>query len=353
MGLLTIIKDFFSSDVIGLDIGDSLIKIVEASTNHGEIILDNLAIGETPKEAVKEGKLKEVDILGSKIESLLQDNNFEPKGVVAAISGEEVITRMVEVPNMPEEELGEAVKWEADEQIPIPMGESILDYEILNRNADGSYDLMLVAVERETIDRYLDLFAMLDLEPEAIEIEPLALIRSIKRLYPEQTIALMDMGAQTTDVSVFNKGELLFTRTVGIAGESITQEIMESYELEFEKAEEYKKDNNVFSDANLNVIIRNLTTAIYRSLDYFEVKYKNHDVEKLLLTGGGSKLIGFETHLTNEFGIEVGKLNLLPNIEVNVEGVSNEYLSEVGSLLGVSIGLALRKEEKDGRSIAS
>lgn len=353
MGLISKIKSIFGGDVIGLDIGDDLIKIVKVDTKGDKLVLSNLAVGETPVEAVEEGELKEVDILGSKLKSLLEENDFEAQKVVTAISGEEVIIRTVEVPSMPQDELLEAAKWEAEEQIPIPVEEMILDYEILKRNNDGSYDLMLVAVNREMVDRYLELFEMLDLEPEAIEIEPLAAIRSIKHLYPEQTIALMDMGAETTDVSVFDKGRLLFTRTVGIAGKNITQEIMDNYEMELEEAKEYKKNNNLFGDMNLNVIIRNLTTAIYRSLDYFEVNYKNHDIEKLILSGGGSKLTGFDTHLANEFGIEVERLNLLSSMEVNTEKVSKKYLSEIAPLLGVSIGLALRKEEEDDKSIAS
>jgi len=354
MGLINKLKNLFSSEnIIGIDIGDSLIKLVEAETKQNKIILNNLAVGDTPKEAVVKGQIEDVEALTAKIKSLLDNNNFASTKVTTAISGEQVIIRNVEIPNMPEEEIGEAVRWEAKEQIPIPIDEAVLDYEISKHKADGGYEVMLVAVNRDTINRYLELFKKLDLEPIAIEIEPTAIIRGLRKLYPEQTIALLDMGAQTTTVSVFSSGRLLFTRTIGIAGQDITQEIVENYELDLEEAEEYKRDNNLFVDANLNLIIRNLTTAIYRSLDYFQVKYKNYDIEKMVLAGGGSKLIGFDTHLSNEFGIEVTPLNPLSNIESEVERLNSKELAEVIQLLGVSIGLALREEDEDDKSIAS
>jgi type IV pilus assembly protein PilM len=353
MGLIKRFKSLFSSNVIGLDIGDNSIKIVEAETKKDKIILNNLAIGATPEGAVNGGKLEDVEMLAAKIKSLLKKNGFNSEEVVSAISGEQVIIRTVEIPKMPKDELAEIIKWEADEQIPIPVEEAILDFEILEEKADGSYEIMLIAVDKETINKYLDLFEKLDLEAKAIEIEPVAAIRSIGWLYPEQTIALMDMGAETTDISVFHNRKLIFTRSVGIAGENITEEIMESYEMDREEAEEYQKNNNLFGDANLSIITRNLTTAIYRSLDYFEVKHKDYDIDRLVLVGGGSKLIGFDTHLTNEFGIEAERLNLASNIEINVEGITNEYLSKIMPVLGVSIGLALREGEEDDKSIAS
>ncbi|WP_408956422.1 type IV pilus assembly protein PilM [Natroniella sp. ANB-PHB2] len=332
------ISGLLNKEVIGLDIGSNMIKIVSADLDGEEIVLKNLAVVPTPPDAVEEGKLLDLEALSAKIDGLLSTNGFEPTHVVAAISGEELISRMVEIPAMPKEELPEAVKWEAQEQLPMSLENVILDYEIINRKENGSYELMLVAVDRDIIDNYLELFERLDLKALAIEIEPLALIRAIEHLYSGQTLAIIDMGASTTDVSICSQGQLLFTRTISVGGDNITEEVADNHELELAEAEEYKCNNNLF-EGELGLIIRNLTTTIYRSLDYFQVKFKGYNIEQVILTGGGSRLIGFDQHLSEEFGIEVTKLELLDSLRVETE---NNMELAAQQLLGVSVGLALR-----------
>ncbi|MCK8816848.1 type IV pilus assembly protein PilM [Natroniella sulfidigena] len=332
------ISGLLNKKTIGLDIGSNLIKIVSAELDGAEIVLNNLAIATTPPDALEEGKIADLDALGAKIEELLANNGFEATHVVTAISGEELIIRMVEIPAIPKEELPEAVKWEAQEQLPMSLENVILDYEIINKKENGSYELMLVAVDRDIIDSYLELFERLDLKALAIEIEPLALIRALEHLYPGQTLAIIDMGASTTDVSICSQGQLLFTRTISVGGSNITEEVADNHDLELEEAEEYKCNHNLFEE-ELGLIIRNLTTTIYRSLDYFQVKFKSYNIEQIVLTGGGSRLIGFAEHLSEEFGIEVNKLELLDSLRVEIE---NSKELAANQLLGVSVGLALR-----------
>ena len=336
------ISGLLNKKVIGLDIGSSMIKVASAKLQGEQIVLQNMALTETPPEALAEGKLENLDLLAAELKELLTANNFEATHVVTAISGEELIIRMVEIPSMPAEELAEAVKWEAQEQLPMSLENVILDYEVVNRQENGAYELMLVAVDRDIIDSYLELFARLDLKALAIEIEPLALIRSIKSFYAGETLAIIDVGAATTDVSVCNQEQLLFTRTINVAGANITEEVAENQELDLAEAEEYKRTHNLFGE-ELGLIIRNLTTTIYRSLDYFQVKFKGYSIEKIILTGGGSKLEGFAKHLNEEFGVEVTRLEMLDHLEVEDDAVNTSTeLAVINHFLGVALGLALR-----------
>ncbi|WP_243832446.1 type IV pilus assembly protein PilM [Orenia marismortui] len=338
------INSINNKNIIGLDIGEETIKLTEVYTSWGNIVLNDLAIIDTPEGAVVEGKINNLTLLQEKIQESLEENEFSANKVVAAISGEQVVSRMIDIPEMPEEELSEAVKWEARDKLPIQIENAIFDYEILNKKEDGGYQLLIIAVERKLIDKYLQLFDMLDLNPVAIEIEPVAIARTVDRLYMDPTICVIDIGTKTTDISILNNGRLLFTRTVSMGGESITQDIAEAHDFSFEQAEEYKKESNLFNNEESNLIVRNLTTSIYRSLDYFQVKYKDFDIDKVVLTGGGANMINFDRYLTNEFGVRVEKLKL--SNRLRSESASQDYLSKVSQLLGVSIGLALRKEDK-------
>ncbi len=345
--LLGRIKNIFNDSVIGLDIGESTIKLVEVEREDGQFCLKKIVIADTPIGAVKEGKLVGVETIYDSLNNLLDQSNFETKDVVAAISGEEIITRNIEVPNMPQEELKETIKWEAEEQIPIPIDQVVYDYEILERKKDGGYKLLVIAVERSLIDKYLELFEMLKLKPLAIEIEPLALARVIEQSYAEETIGVIDIGVSNTDISILHNGKLLFTRTIGFGGEDITEDIAENNDLSFEEAEEYKRKNNLFMGESINLVLRNMSTEIYRSLDYFQVKNRDYDIERLILVGGGGKLKGLADHLTTEFGVEVGRFKLSKQRTIITKNVDNYYLSNNIELLGTSLGLGLRREEED------
>ncbi len=345
-GKINNLKKSFDNSVIGLDIGDQSIKLSEVSMNWRNIDLLNLAIMNTPPQAIVEGKLNNIKVLSNHIKSLLKSNNFESKRVVAAVSGEQVIARNIEIPNMPKEELDEAVKWEAEDQIPLPIARVYYDYEILGKTAEGNYQILLVAVERSLVEKYLDLFKLLNLKPVAIEIESLAIARTVNKIYSTKTIGVIDIGSKTTDISILHNGQLIFTRTVGIGGENITQELVEIEHLTMAEAEEYKKTNNFFGEESSNLIIRNLTTAIYRSLDYFQVKYRDYDLDKLILTGGGGKLAGFAGHLSQEFEINVEKIDFASKLRNKTDDFNDSYLSQINDLLAVSVGLSLWESDK-------
>ncbi|OCL28135.1 pilus assembly protein PilM [Orenia metallireducens] len=344
-------KLFKDKNLIGLDIGDETIKLTEVYSSWGNIVLNNLAIIPVPDDTVKNGDLNNIIKLEEKLGKVLKEKEFQAKKVVAAISGEQVISRMVDIPNMSEEELNQAVKWEASEKLPIQIEDAVLDYEILERKEGRGYQVLLIAVKKDLINKYLRLFESLGLEPVAIEIEPIAMARTIDKLYMARTIGVIDIGIKTTDISILNEGKLLFTRTIGLGGESITEDISETHNYSFEEAEDYKKRNNLFNNNDTNLIVRNLITSIYRSLDYFQVKYKGVDIDKVVLTGGGANLMGFDRYLTKEFGVRVEKLNL--SYRLRSELASDKYLSEVAQLLGVSVGLALREEGKNDKFITS
>jgi type IV pilus assembly protein PilM len=337
----------FEEEVIGLDIGDESIKITEVDTSWGKIGLNNLQIFDTPAGSVKDGKLVDSNALADKIGAALDEGGFEANKVVTAVSGEQVISRTVEVPNLSEDQLEETVKWEAEDQLPVDIEDVILDYELLGETPNGQYQLLLIAIKKNLVNKYLELFNKLDLIPVAIETEPIAIARTVDRLYLSPTVCVIDVGVKTTDISVISDDRLLFSRTVGMGGTSITKEISEAHDLTMEEAEKYKKENNLFSESEPNFILKNLTTAIYRSLDYFQVKNADNDIEKIVLTGGGGRLTDFDKHLTQEFGVKVEQLGLSDRLSINNTNLSGYDLEEDAQLLGVSIGLSLRKEETE------
>ncbi|MFO7819657.1 MAG: type IV pilus assembly protein PilM [Halanaerobacter sp.] len=345
--LKTKLNKLGQNKVIGLDIGEKTIKLTQAETKDGIIQLNKLAILETPSGVLEKGRLVDIERLAAVLSKALEENGFDGNRVVTAISGENVINRIIKMPSMPEEELDDTVKWEAGEQIRLSVDEASIDYEILSRGADGSYKLLLVAVKEDLIEQYLSLFQHLELVAEGVETEPLALGRLSKNLEFDKTVCIIDIGFQTTDISVLNQGCLLFTRTISMSGKEISEEIAKDYQMTLAEAEAYKKTNNLFLNDELPKVIRNLTTSIYRSLDYFQVENEDYELERIFLTGGSSKLLGYDKYLAEEIGVDVDSFKLGDHFRLNLPNTNQNYLQQVFPQMLVSIGLALRGEEND------
>ena len=353
MGLVNKVKSIFSKEIVGLDIGDDTVKLAEIESSWGKIILKNYSIIQTPDKSVKDGQLKRMDDLTEKIRAALIEKDFEANEVIAAISGEEVISRTIEVPYMPLADLDEAIKWEAEDHIPVPIDEVIIDYEILSEREGDKYELMIIAVKKELIEKYIDLCEELGLEIKAIEIEPTAIARTINKLYTDKTVGTIDIGEKSTSVSVINEGRLLFTRTIGIGGGDINNELMENKNLTNDEAEKYKRNNNLLTGDDELIILDNLITGIYRSFEYFQVKHDSYNIERIILTGGGSRLKNIVSYLAREFDEPVEVLDLDESLVSANDDIDPEELANIGQLLAVSIGLALRKEESNDKLITS
>jgi type IV pilus assembly protein PilM len=348
LGLISGIKrtfgGVFGGDILGLDIGSDSIKLVKVDLGWGQIMLENMAVIETPQDALEDGELVDVEEISGEIDRALARNDFEVDHLVTAISGEQVISRIIEVPNMPKDELKEAVKWEAKEQIPISIEEGILDFEILSHKPDGNYQLLVIVVKEELVNKYIELADKLGLGIIAIETEPAAIGRVVNQLFEDEVIGIIDIGLETTDISVVDGENLLFTRMINMGGADITKKIAEKQNISFAEAQEYKEENNLFTGQETKLIIENLTRALYRSLDYFEVNHYEHDVDRVILTGGGSKLMGLPEHLADEFDLEVNRLDYSGRLATDVSNISNNELADIAQKLTVSIGLGLRKE---------
>ncbi len=353
MGLVNKVKSIFSKEIVGLDIGDDTVKLTEIESSWGKIVLKNYSIIQTPDKAVKDGQLKRMDDLTAKIRAALIEEDFVANEVIAAISGEEVISRTIEVPYMPLADLDEAIKWEAEDHIPVPIDEVIIDYEILSEREGDKYELMIIAVKQELVEKYIELSEDLGLEIKAIEIEPTAIARTINKLYEDKTVGTIDIGEKSTSVSVINEGRLLFTRTIGIGGADINNEIMENNAISYQEAEKYKRNNDLLNTNDELIILKNLITGIHRSFEYFQVKHSSYHIERIILTGGGSRLKSLVRYLGEEFDQPVELLDLDESLVSANDEIGPEELANIAQLLAVSIGLALRKEESNDKLITS
>jgi len=240
------------SAVVGLDIGTDSIKVAEAKYGKDGITITALGIARTPPGVIENEVITDPKALGSAIKALLAESGIKTKQVVSSVAGQsKVVIRIIEVPKMTRDELTETMKWEVERQVPFSPSEVVMDFQPLDKpDADPNaqnMEVLLAVAQQDLIDSHVQTLLAAGLKPMAIDIEPLACSRSLietsQNGLRDEVVAIVNIGANNTDLGVFEKGLLTFpSPPLSIAGMSFTREIAEVLGQTLEEAETMKKE---------------------------------------------------------------------------------------------------------------
>ena len=350
----------------GLDLGASSIKLVQMKPKRDKLYeMTSLLIGTTPAMTIKDGVIIDPRALGDSIKQLVLANKLNVQKVVGAASGQSVVMRPINMPKMQERELQNAVRFEAERSLPYSVSDALVRGMILRKDLEEdpkAMEVLLIAAPNELVKNTQDVIRFAGITPEAIDMEPFALLRALEFcLEPElfrRTVALVNLGASSTSINIYKAGMLRTNRTVLVAGNSFSKVIGQSLNLSFEEAEKIKKDKGVIrveKDATpvapttmriFNVIVPVLTeliTEIQRSFDYYRSRYRGESIDLVVLSGGTSRFRNIDSYMSNELGIQCKIANPLKNVDIsNVPGYNPGLLEELAPSLMASIGIWLR-----------
>jgi len=237
--------------IIGLDIGTSFIKACEIECKGGRATLRGIAVLPTPKEAVTNNEITDPVALGKAIKTTLAQAGIKAKKAITSVAGQSsLVVRIIEVPKMTRAELQETMKWEIERHVPFAAEQVVMDYQPLvppEEVPEGQNMEVLLAVAQEAlVTRHVEALQAAGLSPLAIDIEPLATSRSLLDLSngqgPAGTVAIIDMGASSTDVSIYKEGRIVFTRSIQLAGNTLTKAISDILGQPLAEAERLKKE---------------------------------------------------------------------------------------------------------------
>lgn len=336
-------------DFFGLDIGSYSIKAIQLGKVQDKYQL--VALGSapsTPKGLASEAE-SDLTALAENIKKLHQEAKITTKNVASALPEDQVFTRVITLPKLSEEELTSALKWEAEQYVPIPLSEVTLAHQVIGETTQDTRqktEVLLVAAPNRLIDKLLKVLKTAGLNPISLETEILAMSRSLVAPDSEATL-LVDLGARATDIAIVEKGQVAFTRSISTAGEALTRAVAGALGLEAGQAEEYKKAYGVDPgklegkvsqaiEPILEVIVKEMEQAIQ-----FYQQEKEKTVKRIVLTGGTAilpevvpllvKKLTFETQIGDPFS-RIVKDSLLAKIP------KNDLL-----FYAVAVGLAMKE----------
>ena len=321
---------------VGLDIGTSTIKLVELKFFKDIVELARFNL--EPIQADLNSQLKRI---------------APSQAINISVSGASTVVRYIDFPRMNEDELKQALRFEAQKYIPFAINEANLDSCILKEDLSDNKMLVLVAaVKKEFINQRLKLIQEAGLKTNIVELDSLALINAFNFNYSKEdaniknkTIALLNIGASMSNLNILENGHPVLSRDIYIAGNNLTQKIQEAIGIDLKSIEELKpnidkeKLNKVVTAAES--VISDLSKEIRTSFDYYESQSAS-SVSKIFLSGGGSKFSGLKDMLANLLSIEVEYWEPLRQISI-ADNINSEKIKALSSQLAVAVGLALRR----------
>jgi type IV pilus assembly protein PilM len=349
---------FETDRVLALDIGAGKVVLAEfRADRQGGLELLNYGV-----DSLGGGHESETDRLAyiaTAIRSLMRDHGFKPAPLYMSISGQAVFPRFVKLPPVARDKIGQLVQYEAEQNVPFPIEEVVWDYQLLGEIEGGEQNAMLVAAKSDNIKRLTDAVAAAELEPDVIDVAPMALYNAVRYNYAdaEGCTMLLDIGSRSTNL-VFIEGDHVFSRSIPVAGHAITQEIMKGLEISFEEAEALKCSSafvafgGVYGGLDderierMSKIVRNVLTRLHaevnRSINFYRGKQGGQAPVRLLLTGGSSVIPHVDTFFAEKLKLEVEAFNPFRNVSV-AESVSVDRVGGDIQLLGEVVGLGLRR----------
>lgn len=233
--------------VVGIDLGSRLIKVAEVRAGRTPVVT-NIGIAPTPEGAIDSSGIVDKAAVAAALKRLLAESGIATKQAAFALAGQNsVVVRVLEVPKMSPAELRQHMEWEIGRNIPFADTNVESAYEVIRRpNADPNADNMevvLAVAQRDAVDSLVEIADKLKLEPYAIDVEPLALARSLLLTQPDmqtKNVAVVNLGAESTTIDIYIQGLLSFPRVLPIGGNMLTRAIAERLMISDADAEQLK-----------------------------------------------------------------------------------------------------------------
>lgn len=356
---------FGGEELIGIDIGSTSVKVVLLRKIKRGYELTNFGMISLPPDTIVDGEVENPTAISEAIKNLLKSEKLASrKRCVFSVSGQSVIIKKITVPLMSEDDLAESIQQEAEQYIPFDIDEVNVDFQIVQSEGeipgkgakpegddDRQMDVLLVAVKKGIVQEQNEIITQAGLKPTVVDLDVFALENGYELSYgldTDDTFALVNIGASSTNVNIIENGITAYTRDMPVGGNTITEAIQKNMNVGFRDAESIKLGhmNEAISAADAIPHIKDGVSHICEELkNTIETFQKTSDsqVRRIHLCGGTAMLEGIESLVSNELGLECDKINPFKGIKVNKRSFDLEYIESVAPMAVISVGLAIRK----------
>jgi type IV pilus assembly protein PilM len=329
-----------------------LIELVQSGQAYR---VESYAAEPTPPNAINEKAIVDAEAVGEAIRRAVKRSGTKIRDVAFAISGDAVITKVIQMPsNLADGDLEGQVELQADQYIPFPMEEVSFDFEVIGESErdPDMQDVLLVATRTENVDQRQVSVEAAGMDARVVDVEAFAVENACQLLAHQMLengegkfIAIVDFGASSTTFSVLKDLKVIYTRDFAFGGQQLTEEIMRTYGLSIEDAGRAKKEGGLPSNYQpevLDAFIDDMSQQVSRSLQFFLASGSDREQPDQILVCGGcanipgvADVIGSRVGIPTEIGDPLGQMKL--STKAKAQGVRSD-----ATALLTACGLALR-----------
>lgn len=352
MGILNFLEKK-AKPVVGLDISSTSVKLLELSRSGDRYRVESYTVKALPPNAVVEKNIADPVAVAEVVKSMVKQSKTKLKHAAVAVAGSAVITKMIDMPiDLSDDAMEAQIAAEADQYIPFPLEEVALDFEVQGispRNPD-QVEVLLAACRRENVEVRQQVLADSDLIAEKVDIEAYCMERAFELIAEQledqegQVVAIIDIGATMTTLSVLVDGKTVYTREQLFGGRQLTEEIQRRYGLSREEAGLAKKQGGLPDDYEMEVLTPfkdAVVQQVTRSLQFFFSASQYNDVDYIILAGGVASLEGLVGLIEEKLGTQTVVANPFARMSVSSR-VNAVSLANDAPALMIVTGLAMR-----------
>lgn len=343
--------------MLGLDISSTSVKLLELSRSGGEYKVESYGVEPLPENAVVEKNISDVEGVGEAIQRLIERCKVKAKSAAVAVAGSAVITKTIEMTaTLSEDEMEQQLQLEADQYIPYPLEEVALDFEVQGPSprSEEQVEVLIAACRRENVEMREAALELGGLKAKVVDIEAHCMQRAFELVRSQftededeeedQVIAIVDIGATMTTLSVLTSGGAPYTREQLFGGKQLTEEIQRRYSLSVEEAGLAKKQGGLPDDYETEVLQpfkEAVVQQVTRSLQFFYSSSAYDDVDHIILAGGTSSIDGLAEMVAAKLGTPCTIANPFVNMSLSSK-VNEANLHNDAPAMMIACGLALR-----------
>jgi type IV pilus assembly protein PilM len=381
---------FRSKGSIGIDIGSSSVKVVQLKKGADGYELEKAGMAPLYPDGERSGD--PAVRRKAKVEAIkraISDAGISCKSAVSAVSGESIIVRYLQLPNMPEEELKKALQWEAEEYIPFRLDEVNIDSMVLGKSEGGDdrVDVLLVSAKKELVEEHVSIIRDAGLTPRIVDLDSFAFLNCFEVSGDDgggDAVALINIGSDITGICIYHKGISRFSRDISMGGGTITEAIRAHLRCSYKEAEVLKltqgalpesgasgEETAPFSSSLMDTIrgtveemtggaagdsqtpeaqvskavcgvINELVSEVRRSVEFFENQIRGLNVTRVVLGGGSCGLGNMREYFERELGLPAELFDPLRRVRLTGKDLNPARLDPLRHSLGVGIGLGIR-----------
>ena len=345
--------------LVGVDIGATSIKVCQLKESRRGLSLLKFGFQPLEPQTIVDRHVMNASALIESIHRTFSAARIRQREVALSVSGQSVISRKITVPIMTTAELDEQIQWEAENHIPFDIKDVYVDYEILRRRPEaGQMDLLLVAAKREEIDDYVQIAKQAKLKPFVVDIDAFTIQNVFeynRGLPPDQTFAIINVGASQASINIISRGTSAFTRDIANGGNYLTEQIIKQVGVPYEQAEELKIQA-AYSQAPgtvapkvtqvIDQVCETIAGEIQRSLDFFLATSGEDRISRVFLTGGTANLAQLAQAIERRSRVATEVIQPLERIAVEGKEIDQQLLAQRAAQISVALGLAMRKTKE-------